>query len=49
MEKAKEALILFIKSLPEDTFFNVISFGSNNTKLFPNSKKYSDDEVKSAV
>jgi hypothetical protein len=30
IEKAKEALILFLKSLPIDTYFQVVSFGSNS-------------------
>ena len=49
MQKAKQALILFIKSLPQDTYFNVISFGSSSSNLFPKSTKYGDNEVKQAV
>ena len=30
INKAKEALILFIKSLPQDTYFNVVSFGNRS-------------------
>jgi len=29
IEKAKEALIFFLKSLPSDSYFNVVSFGTN--------------------
>ena len=42
IKKAKEALILFIKSLPQDTYFNVVSFGSSSEKLFHESMRYSD-------
>lgn len=42
INKAKEALILFLKSLPDDCYFNVISFGSNYEYLFDKSKKYDD-------
>ncbi|CAD8161767.1 unnamed protein product [Paramecium pentaurelia] len=34
IEKAKQSLILFLKSLPEDCTFNVISFGSDEEKIF---------------
>lgn len=49
MRKAKEALVLFIKSLPEDTYFNVVSFGNRSENLFPKSVRYNDKDVDSAV
>jgi len=49
IEKAKEALILFIKSLPQDTYFNVVSFGSGSQLMFKSSVKYNDKEINAAV
>lgn len=49
IEKAKEALILFIKSLPLDTYFNIFSFGSRSEKMFESSVKYNDKEIKAVV
>jgi uncharacterized protein YegL len=34
INKAKEALGLFLKSLPQDCYFQVYSFGSSYQKLF---------------
>ena len=34
MDNAKEALFLFLKSLPADCYFNIVSFGSRYSSLF---------------
>ncbi|CAL8104245.1 unnamed protein product [Orchesella dallaii] len=46
---AKEALLLFLHSMPADCYFNVIGFGSSFSFLFPNSAKYDDGTLKTAV
>jgi len=45
---AKEALQVFLHSLPPTSFFNIILFGSTFEYLFPHSKKYDDDTLKDA-
>ena len=35
--KAKEALLLFLKSLPQESYFNVVSFGNKHKFLFEQS------------
>ncbi len=49
IEKAKEALILFLKSLPIDTYFQVVSFGSSYNNMFWSSQKNSNESIKSAL
>ncbi|KAL4496549.1 hypothetical protein ABPG72_015910 [Tetrahymena utriculariae] len=49
IRRACEALTLFLKSLPNDSYFNVISFGSSFEKLFPSSIKYTSDSLEKAV
>ena len=49
IEKAKEALQLFLKSMPEGSFFNIISFGGGFEKLFANSVPYEEQFVDQAI
>lgn len=49
IDKAKQALTFFLKSLPQDTYFQVYSFGTSFTTLFPSSNKYDDSNVSFAV
>lgn len=49
INKAKRSLIIFLKSLPIDTFFNVISFGSTYQQLFPISERNSNNGMSKAI
>ena len=49
IELAVEALKLFLHSIPLGSKFNVVSFGSNFTKLFPESVVYDETSLKIAV
>lgn len=49
IKKAKEALILFLQSLPEDSYFNIVSFGSDFRKMFANSVKYNAKKLDEAI
>jgi uncharacterized protein with von Willebrand factor type A (vWA) domain len=45
IQNAKAALEIFLRSLPEDSYFNVVSFGSNHKFLFEKSMKNSRDTL----
>src|SRR5215213_5332121 len=49
MKKAAQALELLLRSLPEDCYFNVVSFGSRHDSLFPKSQPYSEDSLSKAL
>ncbi|KAL6046730.1 von Willebrand factor A domain containing 5B1, variant 2 [Balamuthia mandrillaris] len=48
MSQAKSALQLFLRSLPEDCKFNIISFGSEYSTLFPESRSYDENTLQEA-
>ncbi|CAJ0918122.1 1003_t:CDS:2 [Entrophospora sp. SA101] len=49
IKKAGQALELFLRSLPEDCYFNVVSFGSSHDSLFPKSQEYSQETLNKAI
>ena len=48
IKSARETLLLFLKSLPDDCYFNVVGFGSSFKMLFKKSEAYSDATVDKA-
>jgi cobalamin biosynthesis protein CobT len=49
IEKAGKCLDIFIRSLPQQSFFNVIRFGTSFTPLFKQSQEYSRDSTSKAL
>eukprot|EP00105_Crassostrea_gigas_P042431 XP_019926579.1 PREDICTED: von Willebrand factor A domain-containing protein 5A isoform X2 [Crassostrea gigas] len=49
MEKAKETLLLILKSLPVNCKFTIIRFGSRFSSLFLESSKYDENSLKVAM
>lgn len=49
IRQAVAALTLFLKSLPVDTYFNVVSFGSSSRKLHPQSQRNCNETIASAI
>ena len=41
--------MFFLKSLPENSYFNIISFGSNFESMYPVSKKATDNVIDQTV
>ncbi|XP_022810496.1 von Willebrand factor A domain-containing protein 5A-like isoform X1 [Stylophora pistillata] len=46
---ARETLLLFLKSLPDGCYFNVVGFGSSYKTLFSKSLLYNDENLKKAT
>ena len=49
MSGTKAMLELFVRSLPSDCFFNIVSFGSTHKSLFKQSVLYDQDTLKEAL
>ncbi|KAJ3120423.1 hypothetical protein HK098_004597 [Nowakowskiella sp. JEL0407] len=46
---AKKALHVFLRSIPQFSYFNIVGFGSQYTPLFPNSVEYTQQSFAKAV
>ena len=49
IKKAKSALIFFLKSLPENSLFNIISFGGGYEPLYPQPVEYNTHNLNKTI
>lgn len=49
IQMAKEALTIFLKSLPPQCFFNIISFGSRHENMFSKSQPATDEIIQETL
>ena len=49
IKSASETLVLFLKSLPESSYFNIYGFGSRYEHLFPSSVPYNQKNLEKAT
>ena len=49
IKSASETLVLFLKSIPQGCFFNIISFGSWYESFFPSSTPYNQETMEKAT
>lgn len=49
IELAKKAIILALKSLPVNSYFNIVSFGSEFKFLYPTSLKVTEENIKNTI
>jgi uncharacterized protein with von Willebrand factor type A (vWA) domain len=49
MNQAKQSLVLFLKSLPDQALFNIVSFGSDHKFMFSESVSYNDINLTQAI
>ena len=49
IRSARETLMLFLKSIPEGNYFNIIGFGSSYRTLFPNTVPYDEKHLEKAL
>ena len=49
MEVAKKALILFLQSLPADSYYQIIGFGSDYEKYDMTPKEYTQNNIKQSI
>ncbi|KAM7539950.1 hypothetical protein Aperf_G00000031187 [Anoplocephala perfoliata] len=49
IQQSREALLLFLKSLPRKCRFQIVSFGSEHSSLFPQPVDYTKENLKQAM